>query len=386
MGTEMDTLLEGLGTKLHNRLSMLDKDPRNKTLRANCIELALAQQQYDIALQVADEALKNEPEDLQAKFQRASALIGLKRLTEALDDLNALAKDIAPTPPAVLQNIGLCHYLLGDFLAARVSLKELYIAGERSVDVFRLLISTLHYLGDISAAVDIADCADDYAKTDPALAGVMALLYLDANQPHKAAQWSSRSLARNPNSLDSMVVQGTLRAGTFDLHSARDLFERALSIAPTTGRAWIGLSLVSMAEHDLNKAREQAQQAVKYMPSHIGSWHVLGWIQLIQGDLQNAHATFEHALSLNRNFAESHGGLAAIAALQGNRVGAERYIEVAERLDPNCLSAKFSRSTLQKGKGDDQAARETLIGALSGISRDDGGMISRIVGELTRGK
>jgi tetratricopeptide (TPR) repeat protein len=374
----------GQEVKLNNRLLMLSKDPLNKVLRGNCIDLALHQKNYNVVLLVANDALAREPTDHQAKFERASALIGLRRINEALDDLNYLVQELELTPPsAVLQNIGLCHYLLGDFVAARTNLERVYAAGVRSADLARLLISSLHHLGEILQATSIADDSNDLGKMDASLAGVMALLYLDANQPQKAAKWSSYSLAKNPYSLDGMVTQGTLRAGTFDLRSARELFERALSIAPTAGRAWLGVALVSMAEHDLGKARDQVQEAVKYMPTHIGSWHVLGWIQLIQGELEAARSTFEHALSLNRNFAESHGGLGAIAALQGNRSQSERYIEVAERLDPHCLSAKFARSTLQKGTGDEQAARETLIGALSGIAREDRSIISRIVDELS---
>jgi len=189
----MDTLELEIGSKLQNRLVMLSKDPGNKALRASCLEISLAEQNYNVALQIADEALEKDPLDSHSKFARASALIGLKRIEDALSVLCSLEEPGLVTHPAVLQNIGLYYYMLGDYSAASAKLYRVYDNGIRSGDLYRLLISTLHHLGDVSAALKIADTAREYAINDEALAGVMGLLYLDANQPQKAAQWSARA-------------------------------------------------------------------------------------------------------------------------------------------------------------------------------------------------
>lgn len=383
----MSTIVENggmqsdLSHRLHGRLAMFAKDPQNRRLRGDCVELAIKEKQYDIALQIADKAVDQDKSDEQARFERASALMGLHRFDDALVELRALSQSSDPSP-AVLQNIGLCNYLLGNFSAARAPLEAIYHQGVRSTDLFRLLISTMHHLGDISSALKIADEASEFAGSSDTLAGILGLFYLDASQPQKAAKWSAKSLMQNPDSLDGLVVQGTLRAGSFDLKSARQHFERALSIAPNTGRAWIGLSLISMATSDFDLARTQAEQAVKFMPGHVGSWHVLAWIHLVQGRLDEAQSVFEHALGLSRNFSESHGGLAAIAALRGDSKTAQKLAEIAERLDPNCLSAKFARSTLQKNDGDVIGAKATLFAALSGLSAPDSGAFGRIISKL----
>lgn len=107
--------------------------------------------------------------------------------------------------------------------------------------------------------------------------------------------------------------------------------------------------MISLAENDMPQTREQIEQELQHMPEHAGSWHVLAWIHLLQANLEEAGAAFERALSLDWNFAESHGGLAAIAAMKGDRATAEHLIEIAERLDPKCLSAKFAQHAAEGG-------------------------------------
>lgn len=369
--------------KLQRLMALLAADPQNRALRSDCVALALQQRDYNVAQQLSEAALVRDPMDAQAKFERASALMGLRQFEAALVNLTELTQG-ADTDPAVSQNIGLCHYLLENYAAARPHLETVYAKGVHSTDLLRLLLSTLHHVGAVDEAVKIASSVDDTAKHDGSLAGVLALLYLDAEQPAQAARWSARALVANPNSVDGLVVQGTLRVGAFDLPTARQQFEHALSRAPTTARAWVGLSLASLAENDFVQARSQIEQGLRYMPQHVGSWHVLAWIDLMQGRLNEAHASFERALELDRNFAESHGGLAAIAALRGDRATAERLADIAERLNPHCLAAKFARSTLLKGAGDAEGARDTLMKALSGVSPRDGSAISRIIDEMTR--
>lgn len=369
--------------RLEGLIKLLASDADNKSLRGRCVSLALQECRYDAASKLVEEALARDPLDRQALFEQASIHLAQKQFDTASRLLAALTED-ANVDPAVWQNLGLCHYALGDYAAAKPCLERVYERGAHSADLFRLLVSTLHHLGLVDEALVVAKTAAESGRANGALAGVLALLYLDAEEPAQAARWSARALALNPQSVDGLVVQGTLRTGAFDLPTARGLFMRALAAAPETARAWLGLSLVSLAENDFTQARDQIQTGLRYMPQHVGSWHVLAWIDLIQGKLDEAQVSFERSLDLDRNFAESHGGLAAIAALRGDRATADERIEIAERLDPTCLSAKFARSTLIKGAGDPKAAREVLLTALTGLSPQDSGAVARVIGELTR--
>jgi Flp pilus assembly protein TadD len=99
--------------------------------------------------------------------------------------------------------------------------------------------------------------------------------------------------------------------------------------------------------------------------------------------LDAAQAAFERALGLDRNFAETHAGLASVAAIRGQRAEAERLIEVAQRLDPKCLSAQFARSVLldQGGKGGE--ARRVIVRTARNVMSERPTVLGRVIENAT---
>jgi Tfp pilus assembly protein PilF len=149
-----------------------------------------------------------------------------------------------------------------------------------------------------------------------------------------------------------------------------------LQLAPANARAYIGLGTLALLENDLQQAKAHLLRGVELMPGHVGSWHVLAWTHLMSGEIDLAELRFRHALELERNFAETHGALAAIAALRGDRAASERGIEVALRLDPQSLAARFAQSVLVGQAGDPAAARKIIKRTVARLSPQDGSMLS----------
>jgi len=340
--------------------------------------------EYGFALERLDTLLAGSPGDLQIRFDRATAQIGTRDYAAAIDSLREILS-AEPSLTAARINLGLCHYCRAEYAEARTELDAAYGAGDRSTDLLRLLVSAYHHLGLMKEAVALADAnanANANAKTgttDAGLAGVYALLYLDANQPSKAARWSGKALAANPDSIDGLTVQATLSAARMLTATAQEQYERVLQLAPDNGRAWVGLGTLALLRRDLVQAKTSLARGVELMPQHVGSWQVLAWTQLMSGEVDAAESTFQRALELNRNFAETHGGLASIAALRGDTAAAERGIEVALRLDPRCLSAQFARSVLISRSGDPAAGAQLIKQTLIKLSPGDGSLLSRVI-------
>jgi Tfp pilus assembly protein PilF len=349
-------------------------------LSRDCIALALQAGDYGFALDQLDALLAASPSDLQAQFDRATALIGKRDYAAAIDSLREILQ-AEPALTAARINLGLCHYCRAEYAEARTELDAAYAAGDRSTDLLRLLVSAYHHLGLMKEAVALADANANAkpATTDAGLAGVYALLYLDANQPSKAARWSGKALAANPDSIDGLTVQATLSAARMLTATAQEQYERVLQLAPDNGRAWVGLGTLALLRRDLVQAKTHLARGVELMPQHVGSWQVLAWTQLMSGEVDAAESTFQRALELNRNFAETHGGLASIAALRGDTAAAERGIEVALRLDPKCLSAQFARSVVISRSGDPAAGAQLIKQTLMKLSPGDGSLLSRVI-------
>jgi tetratricopeptide (TPR) repeat protein len=360
-----DATAGDLAQKLSRLKDFSRADPANPRLARECIELALQAGDYAFALDKLATVLATSPQDLHARFDRATALIGQRDYAAAIEALRGILRD-SPALTAAQINLGLCHYCRAEYGEARVALDAAYAAGDRSSQLLRLLVSSYHHLGLMTEALSLADANSKMGPADPALAGVYALVYLDANQPSKAARWMGKALAGNPDSVDGLTVQATLNAVRMLTAHAREQFERVLQLAPENGRAWVGLGTLSLLERDLPRAQSQLARGVELMPGHVGSWHVLAWAQLISADLAGAERTLRHALELDRNFAETHGGL-------------ERGIEVALRLDPACLSAQFARSVMMARAGDPAAGKRLVRETLAKLSPDDGSLLSRVI-------
>ena len=119
------------------------------------------------------------------------------------------------------------------------------------------------------------------------------------------------------------------------------------------------------------------------MPGHVGSWHLLAWAELVTGEIDEAQRLFAHSLELDRNFSESHGGLASVAALRGDHAVAKREIEIANRLDGSCVSAKFAESVLKRA-ADPEGARELIATTISALTRENTSPLAALLAGLPR--
>jgi tetratricopeptide (TPR) repeat protein len=370
-------------SSLRRLRELLHADPANHALWRRCAAAAGDARDYAALQEIAAVRLALHEDDHEAAFHQATALIGLKRPGEAIPLLETLLAG-APDEPAVLANLGLCHYALGQFADAAACLQRNYAAGRRDADLLRLLVSSYHYLGRIAEALEVATPNLDAARPDAALAGVFALAFLDGGDSVRAARCANWALKANPSSIDALVVQGTLDLGRLDLAAAVARFEGVTEQAPDNGRAWIGLGTAALLRRDIATAKTALGRGVTHMPGHVGSWHLLAWTELVNGGIDEAERLFEHALDLDRNFAESHGSLAAVAALRGNRERATREIDIAKRLDPSCVSAQYAASVLARNSGNPRAADDLIATAAASLAEQNGGPLSALLARLVR--
>jgi tetratricopeptide (TPR) repeat protein len=353
-------------SRLQGLQSMLRTDPRNPLLRQQCTEVALSSRDYDGLIVTADIVLAAQPGDPAAQFDRATGLMGKREYAQALEILHAL-RPLQPESYGIDFNIALCHYCLNEYEAALPHLRECFAKGLRDAGLLRLLVTTYHHLGMMEEAAQVCIDNPDPAATDAALAGAYALIFLDVDNSARASRWAEIALRLHPKSIDGRVVQAILLATRLRADQAKSMLESVVADAPQTARAWIGLGSLAMLAQDLPAARSLLTRGVELMPSHVGSWHALGWTQYLQNDLPSAQATFDHAMDLDRNFAETHGALASIAASRGERERAEHLIEVALRLDPECLSARFAQSVLARRAGDVVQAQAIMDAAAAAL-------------------
>jgi len=368
-------------SRLEKLVPLLEFDPDNLPLHRECVELAMQGGEYARALDLVDARLTRHPAEAESLFARANALIALKQYADALPLLKSL-EDQGVALLSVAHNLATCHYALQQFENARAYAERVLASGDKPAMMLHVAISSMHYLGDLEPAAKIADENLAIAESNGALAGVCAMLFLDLSQVDKAARLAAVALAKNPNSVDGLIVQATIASAEMENEQAVRQYSRVLELAPRNGRAWLGLGMQALLAMDFAKAKEMLARATEYMPTHIGSWHALGWANLFSGDGPTAEKHFAHALEMDRNFAESHGAMAAMMAMRGDRAGAEREIEIAERLDRTGMSSQFARAILIEREQGTAASREHILRNVQLLSRRFPGKAGAMLAEL----
>jgi Tfp pilus assembly protein PilF len=361
---------------------LLRVEPDNLPLHRECVQLAMEGRAYERALQLVEARLSRHPAEAEAQFARSNALIGLQRFDDALQILKALEAQ-GVTATGVLANLALCHFALGNFANTRAYAEQLLAAGEVNADTVRLAVSSLHFLGEMDAAVALADQHAALGEQNGGLAGVFAMAYLDSNDAPKAAKFATVALQHNPDSIDGLIVSATLAASEMEVEKATQQYARAVQLAPRNGRGWLGLGLMAFQHMEFPAAREFLQRGLETLPDHVGSWLALGWSHLVTGEVDAAEKYFNHALELDRNFAESHGAVAAIYAMRGDRAAAERHIEIAERLDRTGLSVHYAHAVLKDKDGGNDAGRRHILETMRRAAPRFGGKAAEILKSLT---
>jgi len=156
-----------------------------------------------------------------------------------------------------------------------------------------------------------------------------------------------RTVGRHPESLNAwecyqrgLSLFVTLKRD--EMAEACDLFEKALSLDPTFGRAYVGYAeslweqmRLGFIEAHWDKAMQAAKRAVELNGDDPLGHFALGLIHMLSRDLQAAISEFEDAIQLNPSFAKGHSYLGNALTGFGRAEEAIPHIEKAIRLNPH---------------------------------------------------
>jgi tetratricopeptide (TPR) repeat protein len=341
--------------RLADLQAYLQQDPDNWSLRAEVFDVALASGERDVARAQVEYALKARPGDAGWRHRQALLLLSGAHHAEAQAVLEALVAE-GHDDPFILHNLAYALFAQRRYQAAVDILGPLLDGPDDSAaTVWVLWLRCQHRLYRLDEALQAFVARASQRAVSPEGWGVASLMALDASRLDDARAWSERALKGRGDQLEALAARGSVALAEQDVKGALGLFERALRVNPSDGRSWSGLAFTRMLQMDLPSALEAFGKAVSTMPDHIGTWIGFGWCRFLSRQPEAARQAFEQALQLDRNFGESHGALAVALARLGQTERAKTEIEVALRLDPKSLSARYAQAMLS-GEADDPAA------------------------------
>ena len=136
----------------------------------------------------------------------------------------------------------------------------------QDADYRYLLARTYWRSGDEKAAMVECEEVLRLAPNDPLLLYRIAAIAYATNEFTKAKEWLSRLLELNPNSLDGMLLYGTVLAREGNDQSAKPYLEKVLAIEPGHALANFELGKLANREGDSQRAEVYLKQAISGYP------------------------------------------------------------------------------------------------------------------------
>lgn len=337
---------QAMEMRLSQLLGYLKQDPSNAALLADVFDTSLAVGNFtEAGFQVA-RALHADPTDVAWLRREALLLLAQGHFAKAADALSRLIED-GEDDSITRFNLAYARFGQGQWLIAKGISEPLR---EQTTEVgdlaWSLWLRCEHRLLEFDEGLSAFRMALAIRKLPPEVWGVASLMAFDAGSLVDAQAWAERALQSDPDQMEAIVVSGSIALGKQQVKKASELFERALGINVSDGRTWSGLAFTRMLNFDFPGAQAAFNKAIATMADHIGTWIGLGWCEFLSKRPQAAQKAFEQAIALDRNFGESHGALAVALVQLGQLEDARHEIDIALKLDPRGLSARYAQSML----------------------------------------
>lgn len=345
--------------RLQRLARFLQEDPHNPALLADAFAAALEagahatalqhlQTAQDAGLHGRDWTLRRAHLDIAMReLERAAALLESLRLQEGNDVVVAHLAYVR-----FLQGRNAeCRELLAPWMKAAAATGATTAHDE--LDALQVLwLRACHRDHLLDEAWTWVRAAHSCNVLRPRAMGVAALVAVDRSDFAQARALGEQALGSEACTPEGFVASACVALAERNGSRARELLQRALALHGDDGRVHGTMGMACLLLRDLPAAQAHLETATARVPRHVGTWHALGWTQLLRGDRVGALAAFRRALDLDRNFAESHGAVGLLLGLEGQHAEALRHLQLADRLAPTNVTARYARALLAGEAGD----------------------------------
>lgn len=353
-------------------------DPSNPRLIADAADAALDEGLWAEVSEMIARYAALEP--LPPRLRNTAGLLALHeaRYAEAIALFEPLLA-AAPQDPHLRFNLAWASAMAGTAEAVVDLIDDAVVAATPAAAALK--VQALHRLERLDEALAVGAGYAAAGHDDQALMSALAVAAIDAEEPDLARIYALRA----GDTHEGLSTLGALALDQGLVSEAAGLFDRALAVDPTSGRAQLGKGLALLSEGDAAGGAPLVEAAAARFGDHLGSWVAAGWGRFAQGDQAAARRLFEKALALDDTFAETHGALAVLDVMDDRIDSATRRCQVAFRLDKACLSAALARSLMAARQGDAATAERIRALALNTPLGPDGRTLSQAMAKLGSG-
>ena len=333
------------------------------------------------ALQAADDLLKYDNKNLTGHLTRSAALLALKDIDKARDELDLITK-LFPDNPDARYQIGLLAWQDKDYKKAEQTFQTLYRDNHDSRGLMGITetLASQNRLDDAIKEMDKAVAAQPDRQD---LKLIRANFYVRAQRYDEAIATFKALLEKQPGSADLMFRLAETYRRKGDINVAADMFRKSSQAAPNSTLPLLQLGLILETIGPADQAKAVYEQILKLDPNNAVSLNNLAYRKAEEGlDLDSALTMAQRARQLQPNSNAMADTLGWIYIKKNLSADAERIFKDLVEKDPASSTFHYHYGLALKQKGDKSSARREFESALKDKpSKDEAG---KIQDELTK--
>lgn len=261
----------------HYRLA-LKADPNASFITEELAELYIQTNKLRDALTETEEAVKNNPEDLNMRRLLAriyTRLVGDTQqnkvneeyLKKAIEQYEKITEK-SPKEPQMWLMLGRLHKIAQNSLEAEKAFKRALEIDPDNEEVLTGLAMTYADLGDTKAAADLLQRATEKNPSARTLAALAAAYEQLRDFPNAAAALrKALELAPQNGEIKRGLAQNLLFSDKYD--EALELFQQITAEEPRDAQAWMRISQIYRQKRQFDKAHEASRKAVDADPNSM---------------------------------------------------------------------------------------------------------------------
>ncbi len=309
--------------------------PRDETFRKDFVRFLVKQQDYELALDILDQMIVDEPQDVKVQIQRALVYVEMKEPLRAVTELEGIL-EARPSELRVRDYLGWLYEQIDDVDGALDAYRTNIDLDATFYDSRIHLGILLYRLTRYDEAVRHLTQAAGLKPSNPETHLLLGLSYLQANEFEQATSAFEKGLEYHPDDEDLRFNLGAAYDKLDRFPDVVRAMEAVLALNPdhTDALNYLGYSY---ADRGINgeEAVELTRRAVALKPDNGAYVDSLGWALFKVGRVSEALQELQRAAELVKDDPVIFEHLGEIYLIQDHQDAAKAAWIRALELDPD---------------------------------------------------
>lgn len=301
-------------------------DPENMDAQLELGRLLLAGRQFDKAIEKADLVLSRDDGQIGAKVLKASALLLMKKPSEAVELLEKTVRPDLKIPQA-FSVLAMCYLQERQVEKGREVLLQGISANPESVPLRLLLARVEAGSKNLDAAVAQLQASIKLEPANKMLPFQLADLFWAFQRIDQAKALVREQVERQPGDEEAYLLAAQFFAGKNELQEAEGLLAKGIAGIPATFKLRFALSDVLVKEKKTDRALAVLKDALSLSkdpenPDIVTARVALSRLHLMMRDIQAARSEIDQVLSVSPKNTDGHFLLGQILIAEGKAADA----------------------------------------------------------------